>query len=428
MMEVKQTPAVILLDGNAQRLFWGQLISQACDKLMTVGMIWVITANFSAQWIPWFIALGALPHFLLAAHSGKWITRWGALRTVIGADLFRGALFIFASWLAWQLTGGTGTYDAHTAHALLFFLCTAVFVQNIASSLFNPAILSLPVALMEEGERRDKLTALIDSCFAFGNVIGPLVAAVTYSAYGLVGMLAINGLSYFFSAILALGIKEHAETRAHPGTGTVDGASSAGAAYDAAPARSMLDVRKCQPVIAGMLLTFLLMNFFLAPLMLFMPWYAKNIYADGINGFARLEAFMGIGTVLGSVLLSFKQIPGATWKRVAFSLALMATSYLAFTFSHTLFYGCLAVSLLGFFLSMANVFILTFFQSASRAEDVPTVMGLVNLISVASLPISMAVVGAFIDKVQVQPFAAACAAIVVAIALSIRLIPGIAKV
>jgi hypothetical protein len=85
----------------------------------------------------------------------------------------------------------------------------------------------------------------------------------------------------------------------------------------------------------------------------------------------------------------------------------------------------LALGILGFFLALANVLILTFFQSSADPEDVPVIMGMVNLISVASLPVSMGIVGAFIDNVSVPSFATICAAIVIAIAMSIRFIPGI---
>lgn len=412
--EVKGPQFFVLLDANSQRVFWGQLISQACDKLMSVGMIWVLSTEFSPKWVPWFIAFGALPHFLLAYQSGHLINRWGALRTVIGADLFRGVLFMICAWLT--------MLAKHDNHLLALLMVTAI-ISNIAGALFNPAILSLPVSMMDPGEKRDKLTALIDSCFSFGNVLGPLLSALAYALTGLAGTLAINGLSYFFSAILAIGIKlQKPQNNALP----VD--AETGETTEIPAPKTVQQVLKTQPVIFGMLITFLLMNFFLAPLMIFMPWYAKNIYADGIAGLAKLEAFLGLGTVVGGLLLSFVKVPGSTWKRVSISLTLMSLAYLGFTFSHQLWLGCVSVLALGFFLAVANVIILTFFQSAPEAQDVPVVMGMVNLISVASLPISMGVLGSFIEFVQVPQFAAVCAIIVIAIAASIRLIPGIQRV
>lgn len=375
---------------------------------MSVGMIWVLTTRFDPKFVPWFIAFGALPHLLFASQSGKWINRWGALPTVIWADALRGLLFLICAWLVAH--ADTDTY-------LLGLLFITVLISNVAGAFFNPAILSLPVAMMEASQKRDKLTALIDSCFSFGNVLGPLLSVATYAMAGLGGMLAINGLSYFFSAFLALGIK------LKPSQNAANGAADQ--ASDSVGKKSVRDVLKTKPVISGMLVTFLLMNFFLAPLMIFMPWYAKNIYSEGITGLAKLEIFLAVGTVAGGALLSVVHLPGSKSKRIMYSLCLMAVAYLGFTFSHNLLLGCLCLLVLGFFLALANVLILTFFQSSADPDEVPVVMGMVNLISVASLPISMGIVGAFIDNISVPTFATVCAAIVIAIALSIRFIPGI---
>jgi MFS family permease len=416
--DLKRRPFDAILDANSQRLFWGQLISQTCDKLMSVGMIWVLTTRFDPKWVPWFIAFGALPHLVFASQSGQWINRWGALPTVIWADALRGVLFLLCAWLV---------AHADSDQFLLALLFITVLISNVAGAFFNPAILSLPVAMMDASEKRDKLTALIDSCFSFGNVLGPLLSVASYALAGLGGMLAINGLSYFFSAFLALGIKLQPATRSDSSNADQP-ARIAASARSASPSHPIITVLRRKPVIAGMLVTFLSMNFFLAPLMIFMPWYAKNIYTEGISGLAELEVSLALGTVIGGGLLSFIQLPGSTWKRIRFSLCLMAVAYLSFTFSHDMVIGCLALLILGFFLALANVVILTFFQSSADPEEVPVIMGLVNLISVASLPISMGLVGAFIDHVSVPGFATICATIVIAIAMSIRFIPGLRSI
>ena len=408
--EIKANPFFVIQDANAQKVFWGQLISQSCDKLMAVGMIWVLSTQFSPKWVPWYIALGAVPHFLLALKSGHWISGWGTLPTVIWTDVLRGVIYLLVACAVPLLSDDM--------HLLLLLLMVSAFVSNIFSAMFNPAILSLPLELMEPGENRDKLTALIDSCFAWGNVIGPLVSALSYAWVGLAGMLAINGLSYFVSALLAFTIKLPQKNAISSTAETPADTSS----------RTIMQVLKSQPVISGMLFTFLFMNFFLAPLMIFMPWYAKNVYGEGIAALAKLEFFLGVGTVAGGVLLSFFKLPGSTWLRVSSSLFLMALSYLAFTFTQNIWLACISVLLLGFFLSLANVVCLTFFQTAPAASDVPKVMGLVNLISVASLPISMGVIGSFIENVSVQNFAAICAAVVIGIAVLIPFIPGIKRV
>ncbi|MBX9688303.1 MAG: MFS transporter [Candidatus Obscuribacterales bacterium] len=411
----------VFRDANSLRVFWGQLLSQSCDKLMTVGLIWVLSSDFNVKWVPLFIALGALPHFLFASKSGFWISKWGELKTIIWTDLGRGLLFLLAALISPVLA---------EKEKLLLLLMLLTFISNLAGALFNPAILSLPVLMMRAGDLRDKLTALIDSCFSWGNVLGPLVSALVYAQVGLPGLFLINGLSYLFSAYLAVGIKIRPLMSQSADGAIQDDASLESMIVNASisPPRTVFELLRKQTVISGMLFTFLLMNLFLAPLMIFMPWYAKNVYGDGIAGLAKLEFFLGIGTVMGSILLSLIRLPGSIWLKVAFSLCLMSVSYLSFTFSHTVWQGAVAVLFLGFFLAIANVTTLTFFQSAPEAQDVPAVMGLVNLISVASLPLSMGVLAAFIEKLSVPALAAASAGIVIVLAFYIPFIPGIRRV
>jgi hypothetical protein len=162
--------------------------------------------------------------------------------------------------------------------------------------------------------------------------------------------------------------------------------------------------------------------------MIFLPWFAKNVYRDGISGLARLEAALGFGTLAGSIALSFFKLPGPAWVRITSSLGLMGISYLAFTLSEQLLAGCLAVAALGFFLALANVMIINLFQSHPSEEDVPAIMGVVNLISVASLPLSMGAAGIVIEQIPVQEVAWILPVILLSIAATVGLIPGVRKV
>jgi MFS family permease len=395
-------------DSNAQRLFLGQLISQICDKVMSMGLIWVITTEFSPRWVPWFVGLAALPHLLLSRVSPKVIARWGVLTTVLASDLFRAILFLAA---------GMALSTNLTQPSILELLLLSALLSNIAGSLFNPAILSFPV-FMASGEKRKRLTAMIDSCFSMGSVAGPIVSVLVYASVGLKGLLIVNGLGYLASFTLASGIRL---SNPQPES---DHSSPA-------PPESVekeVSVLKRQPLVRSMLLSFLLMNFFLAPVLVFLPWYAQNVLGDGISGLARLEVCMGIGTLCGSAFLSVKSLPGKIWQQIATALGLMSLSYLFFTLSTHLWLSCMAVALLGFFLSLANIVILGLFQNHPAPQDVPSVMGLVNLISVASLPISMGITGSVIEKVNVLSFAPFCATVLIAIAASIGFIPGIREV
>jgi MFS transporter, DHA3 family, macrolide efflux protein len=224
-------------DPGSRRLFLGQLISQACDKVMTVGLVWVITLEFSARWVPWFIALSTLPHLALAPFSGRVVSRFGALRVVILTDAARGLLFAGAAAALYL--------RPLSDDSLLAFLALVSLASSIAGALFNPAILTLPVQIAPKNAR-EQLTAMIDSCFSFANVLGPLLAVAVYPWAGIPGLLLVNGASYLCATLLSIAIPRPAST---PRT--------ADSTRVGTRIRALL---RREPVISAMLASFLFMN------------------------------------------------------------------------------------------------------------------------------------------------------------------------
>jgi len=381
-----------ITDPAVARIFAGQLISQICDKLMAIGLIWVISHEFSERWIPWYIAIGTLPHLLLTPWSGRLVSHWGPLRSVIGTDIFRAALFLGAAIPISKLSGD----------GLLAVLLVVCFVSSLAGAIFNPAIMTLPIRLAT-GEKLLKTNALIDSCFSIANVLGPLCAILLYQSVGLAGMFAANGFSYLVSGLLAWGVPLLPEVPSAPrtSTGALPGAI-----------RSKL--------IRLMLLSFLFLNLVLAPLLVFMPWYVKHRFGGEISQLAILEAALGIGTVAGSLILSFTSLPGLgrSMRSTTVTLTAISVFYLIFSLSSGLTTASITLALLGFFLALTNVRLLNFFQTEPDQSEVPTVMSRVNLIGIATLPVSMGVLGVFMETISVPPFATACALISIAVSLA----------
>ena len=375
----------VLADKNAARLFWGQLISQVCDKMMTVGLVWVLISRASPAAIPWFLAVSALPHLLLAWRAGHWTTLLGPLKTVIWADWIRAAIF----------AGLAAAWPSVPADSQLALLFAASFAANLASALFNPAIMSLPLYL---GEARvlQQLTAVIDSCFSLGNIIGPVMSALLYPRLGLRGLFLFNGLSYAFAAVLESGVLTTLPASAESG--------------GAAPSRAagMGELLRGDSLLRIMIGGFLGMNLFFGPLLVFLPLFAKAAYGGTIGTLASLETSLGMGTALGSVVLSLVAFKSKAGAKICLGMGLMAASYVAFTLTRAPWQGCVCLAALGFFLATANVFILNLFQTRPAARDVPTVMSLVNLISTASLPFSMGALGLLVGTVEVRSLALAC--------------------
>ncbi|HVC08772.1 MAG TPA: MFS transporter [Elusimicrobiota bacterium] len=402
----------VFQDADAAKIFSGQAISQICDKMMTVGLVWVVVSLGSLRLVPWFLAAGALPHLLFSRPGAKWINKLGALKTVVSTDAARGVVYL-AAWAAWA---------AWPKMSVLFY---ATILANCASALFNPAILSLPMCLPRSKDGLlSQLTAMIDSCFSLGNVLGPVAAALLYPWIGLGGLFLINALSYILAAILESRIKSAQRTKNDSPLGVAPAAPQPGSSR---PDSGLRRNDEKDSLIRFLLAAFFLMNLAFTPILAFLPLFAKYRFAGGIGILSAMETSLGLGMVGGSLVLSLMPLNKKAGARLIVSLFSVSLMYLLFAFNRSPYLACAALFLLGSALSVLNVTILTLFQTRPREEEVPTVMSWVNLISVGAIPLSMALMGGLVESANLGTLALACAATLLALSGMTALYPGVRR-
>lgn len=391
---------------NTSLLFTGQLISQVCDKMMSIGVIWIITDRFGSKWIPIYVLAATLPHLLLSPVAGRCVGKWGALRTVIAMDFLRSLIHFACAFVVYIFAAESN---------LMPILVGTAFLSGMGSALFNPAILTLPIQI-ETRERSQRLTALIDSCFSMGNVLGPVFSVLIYASGGLLALLLLNAVSYLLAGVLGLRIQLPSGIQ-----------ECTPPASDPLRESSVAFLRR-YPTVTGMLFCFALLNLFFAPIQLFIPWFAKNIYSDGISGLAKLELAIGVGTIAGGLFLAWKKLPGHFFMQTLGILAFICIFYLSFVSSSSILVGGISLLIMGVFVGMANVHLISFFQTHPKAADVPHIMNGVNLISVATIPVSMALVGVFIREETMRDFARVCGFSALILLPVLFFVPGIRRV
>ena len=358
-------------DRNNQKLILSQACSQVCDKMTSIGLLWVVAELGGASAVPKFLACAGLPHILLSPVGARAIARFGALRLVVSTDLFRGLIYLVAA--AMLFAGGVSPS--------MPMLITLVVLTNLAAALFNPSIFTLPMK-MAEGSALVSLNAALTTGFSLAGVIGPLAAIAIYAKGNLAALFLITAFAYLGAAFLGSRI------RIKP--------SSAGEAASSPP---LLEVtRNLDGVILLMLLLFLGMNMLLAPAQVAMPVYAKDHLGGSIHALAALEFAMGAGMIAGAFLLSLFQLPGSRIRQSSAALVFMAICYLGFAFTFSLALSSLACLGVGLAVGVANVLIMSEFQARPLPHYVPTVMVMVNTISVASVPISMSLSSLILER------------------------------
>ncbi|MEK7691232.1 MAG: MFS transporter [Bdellovibrionota bacterium] len=393
----------VLKNSNTRSLFIGQAFSQVCDKMMSVGLVWVVAESFGAFWVPIYTALVTLPHLALAPWNGPLVTKFGALKTVIHTSSIRAVILLAAAGLALLFSNSP-------SHYLLATLFVVGLSSGIVGAFFNPAILSLPVRIARAPEDVGPITALIDSTYSISNVAGPLLSVLAFTALGLPGLLLLTGASFGFAAWTASRVTEttrDSEVVSSP-----------------APPEQAWKILSRHPLIARTLMAFLLLNLVIAPIAVFFPAYTREVYAGGIGGYAALEIALGLGMILGGLLLTLIPVQ-RTGRLIVGSIFLIAISYFVFTVSRNAVLGSFAAFAIGLGASLANISILGYFQSDAPAGEIAQIMSVVNLISVACVPVSMAILTVLLPWVGLRPLAIVCATAYVGLAFLIYYLPGL---
>ncbi|MCK6598555.1 MAG: MFS transporter [Bdellovibrionaceae bacterium] len=350
-----------------------QLLAQLSDKITSLGLIWYITTQFGESWLTWYLVIGGLPHLLLSGYSGRVIQQWTAIKTVYYSDLARAFLFIISFFY----------FENELKHdSSLYMLLGLIFSVNVFSAFFNPAILTLPLEVEDE-ERVQTLTARLTTVSSLTTVIGPLLGLVLFNQFGLKGLFVINFICYAVSSFFARKLFRVSQL------GSMDkksNHSSSSSSFHSVPIWESLSRNK---LIAVMLLLFLFMNLFLSPIQVLMPVLAKNLFSKSFNVLAYMELFFGLGVVFGGLFLSLVSIHRRELFWVWFFLLFFSLIFVLFHFQASLIFILICLLLMGVTLGLVNVLIVHLFQEHPLKTDVPNIMSVVNLISTASVPVSL---------------------------------------
>lgn len=401
----------IFQDTRSLKIFIGQLSSQVFEKIYTLGILWVFTQQGRSDLLPWFIVLGSLPHLFFLRLAPQWVHRFGALKMVYVTDFIRSALFVLTCLLIDHLNG----------QELIITLFALNFLTNAVGCFFTSSILTLPIQLYK-GPLVQKLTALISSCFALSNVLGPLLALFLYEKFGLKTLLLVNGLSFFMAGLLGLMVKAN-----KPEATEAKGMENQELAPSQTP-QSPLSILKGDTLITKMLINFLGCNMVLGPLLILLPIFSKQVLSGSINAYATLELFMGLGMITGTILLSVWTIPGRIWHKIFFGLLMIGVSYFIFILSKTLFWASFGLFILGLSLEMVNIVVLNLFQTRPAESDVPGVMSMANFIGVSALPVAMCLVGITLGPLGIKGLGLLCAMTMILLSLRTPFIPQIREV
>ena len=374
------------------KILSGQWITQIFDRALSLGLIWGFSGESAATLSSLFIAIGALPHLLFSAFAARMINKHGHKKVMLQTEILRFLLLV-------------GFYFLYKTISHAFFETYLVFVLafllNTFAAFYNPAVLSSPRFFVKD-EEVERTTSLINTGFSLSNIVGPLLFSFLFTK-GMDTLLLAAAISYFVSALLVFKLENKKLE--------LNNENNVDAKIFSLPR-----------LILNLLVVFAFMNIFLGPLQIFIPLFAKET-AGGIKNYASFEFLLALGLLLGSFSAFLPQINNIKDKRPLLGLLfwILALGYLIFSLVHQSAWAYSSLFVMGLSLGLANVLLMSYFQLAVSLNAVPALMAAVNLISTASLPLSMSLSALVLGWLSTDVFAVFCSVFLIIMVLLFQL-------
>jgi MFS family permease len=360
------------------RLFWaGAFLSNCGTWMQAVAQGWlVLQLTNSAFWLGLDAFMATIPGFFLTLLGG------------VFADLVdRRRLLIYTQIVAGVAALGLATL-IFTGLVNRWMVLGFSFVTGCCMALASPSYLAMTFDLVGREDLANAV-ALNSSQFQLSRVVGPALAGVGFSLFGLAGCFYVNGLS-FAAVVISLNMVRFDSTTHAPG----------------APSHSVKDRRalwtdlvegfryvRHRPRVWSLLMISSVNSLFGAPYFSMIPIYARDIFHLGATGLAWLMGMAGAGAFCGAALLTVMgDFRRKGWFVLGGSL-FFGAGVTAFALSTHLYVSYVFLFCLGFAIVTSVAVTNTLLQKLVTDEMRGRVMSMFILSFIGTMPIGNIIAG-----------------------------------
>jgi MFS family permease len=386
-----------------RRLWLAGLISQSGDRIHQVALLWWATEKTHSPAVAGtLLMVSTLPLVLLSPLAGWLADHWGRRPVMVIADVLRLLLTLV-------MTAALLTDRLTVNGAVVLSLLMAV-----GGALFNPASMAIipdvvpDEALLPQANSWQELNAQVTG------VLGPAAGGVLVAAIGVAASFALNAVSFVLSAILLLQMR--LPTR-----------SDAPAAEGGGLGETLAYLRAHAGVL-WLLVSFAVLNFFSVPVLVYIPYFANDVFHVGATGYGLLEAAPALGMGAAVLWVTRKGEPGTI--RQVYPIAVFGQALALAAMGLWPSMGCFlaALTVVGVSIGFINVIVISHFQRVVPAEQMGRFMGLLLTVSMAIVPVSFGLAGVLTHRLVPTLVLTGCGAVLVGLSLALRRMPGLAEI
>ncbi len=362
-----------IFKGNSVFLrFWTATVaSQLASRMHSLILIWIIYKwTHSALIVGLAMVAASLPAVLISPFAGSMIDRNNKVAVMMAADFFRLLVVLVFAYLyyigvlntTWLIVGTIGI--------------------SLASAFFNPASLAVIPALVSE----DKITqanAIEQVSGSASSIVGPLFGSAIIATLGVTKAFAGAGVLFLVSVLFLLNIKDLSHDIKQAATPLLEDIKT-----------GIRLVRKFA-IVHKMILKMAVVNFFFSSLTIIVPVMAK---AD-VKIIAYLMSAIGAGMLSSSLLLSGKSFSVKPGTVLSASFVAIGSAFILTGFTSLLVLQLAEMFVVGFFLNVFNITLISLYQKRLPRESLGKIMSLIIAVSLSLQPVSYGVMGAVMGAI-----------------------------
>ena len=268
-------------------LLWsGQSISQLGDSMYRFALIWwAMNQTGSAFETSAILFCSILPMLLFVLIGGVAVDRFPRVPIMLASDVIRGSIVLVVALLFSQ--GALQIWHVYAASVIF----------GSVDAFFQPAYTALLPEITPQ-ELLPSANSLTIISQRSAGVIGPLLATSLLTTTGTSTVFALNGLSFFLSALCLMPLLRRSTTPAAEPSSNIW-----------RDVREGLSTVKSTPWLWITIAIVALGNITSSgPLMIALPFLVKENHAAEIDTFALARSMLSLGVVVGAVWLGRKKV------------------------------------------------------------------------------------------------------------------------
>ena len=295
-----------LAERDFRLYFFGQVVSLVGTWVQQVAMAWITYRVTGSAFMLGVIAFsGQIPSLLLSPLGGLLADRMDRRKLLAMIQVVAMAV---AAWLG---------FVSYTESFSATVLVIAAVVLGVSSALEMPTRQAFILQTIHDRSHATNAIALNSIAFNGARLVGPAVAGAVLALIGETACFVVNAVSYLAAIYTLLAMRPRA----------VDHHRRGGSFREA-----LQYLQSFEPA-RWLLITVAAASFCAAPMMTFMPVYAKDIFHGGPDTLGMLMGASGLGAVLAGLYLANRTTVVGLGARIGAGCLAIGVASVAFSYN-----------------------------------------------------------------------------------------------